>query len=52
MAEKNSSKGTDFTEALEGRGRAREARTAERGRAEGDERAGKLIHIGGQFERK
>ena len=52
MAEKNNSKGTDFTEALEGRGRVREARTAERSRAEGEERAGKLIHIGGQFEKE
>ena len=50
MAEKNSSKNTDFAEALEGRARARETRTAERSRAEGEERAGKPIHIGGQFE--
>ena len=50
MAEKNGSKSTDFAQALEGRGRAREGRTGERSGAEG--RAGKLIHIGGQFEKE
>ena len=52
MAEKNGSKSTDFAQALEGRGRAREARTGERSGAEGEGQAGKTIHIGGQFEKE
>ena len=52
MAEKNSSKNNDFAQALESRGRARETRTGDNAVAEGEERAGKPIHIGGQFERE